>query len=169
MIMINQKLTFEAFYQSNFQNVANFLKSKCNCYESAQDLTQDCFVKFYQNIEKVESGKETSYLYTIANNLFIDLKRKDKVKLKYINSNGYLYEACSESPEAIMRGKEFQVKLDNKLNSLPPLCAQILTLNKIEKKTYAEIATIIGLSVKSVEKKMSVALKTYREIRKSAC
>jgi RNA polymerase sigma factor (sigma-70 family) len=165
--MNTSHLTFDSFYQSNFNNIVNFLRNKCNCHESAQDLTQDCFVKFYQNIEKVEQGKETSYLYTIANNLFIDLKRKDKVKMKYINGSN-IAEACVESPECIIRQKEFHLKLDKKINSLPPLCAQVLLLNKVEKKTYAEIAQIIGLSVKSVEKKMSVALKTYREIRRSA-
>jgi RNA polymerase sigma-70 factor (ECF subfamily) len=161
-------LSFDSFYKNNYNHVVNFLRSKCNCHEKAQDLTQESFVKFYQNIDKVEQGKENSYLFTIANNLFIDLKRKDKVKMNYMNASVHT-EVFAESPDFIIRQKEFQSLMNHQINALPPLCAQVLVLNKIEKKTYAEIAEIIGLSIKSVEKKMSVALKTYREIRKASC
>ncbi len=164
--MNSQALFFDSFYQNNYKKIENFLRAKCATKEEAEDLAQDCFIKFYQNAAKVESGKETSFLYTIANNLFIDQKRKETVKYKYVNSiKGNKF---SESPEHLLLQGEFKEYIDDSLNALNPLLKDVFVMNKIEKKTYEEIATIIGLSVKSVEKKMSVALKTYREIKRYA-
>jgi RNA polymerase sigma factor (sigma-70 family) len=159
-------LIFENFYLNNHKKIESYLTSKCNSRQEAEDLAQDCFMKFFQNVNKVQEGKETSFLYTIANNLFIDQKRKESVKYKYLNN----VKICSEavSPEHEMLQEEFKAYVNNQLDSLPPSQKEVFIMNKIEKKTYEEIAAVIGLSVKSVEKKMSLALKTYREIKRYA-
>jgi RNA polymerase sigma-70 factor (ECF subfamily) len=160
---MNQQIITTAYTQ-NYTKVFYFLKKKCISEMEAQDLTQDCFIKYFQNVDKVEPGKESSFLFKIAQNLFIDQKRKEKVRLKYVNS-------CSQkdeyiNPEYKLIYKEFNAEVQSKINSMPINCREVFIMNKIEQKTYNEIAEIIGLSVKSVEKRMTQALRIFRELKK---
>ena len=142
----------------------NFLKIKCQNSFEAEDLAQESFVKLWQNREKIEAGKETSFLYTIAYNLFIDKKRKDNVRYRYQQNTRS--EVNHETPEFTILTAEFNQYVNNKIQSMPENSREVFIMNKIDKLTYSEIADIIGLSIKSVEKRMSIALKTYRELRK---
>lgn len=155
---------FASTYADQFFKLLNYLRVKCQNYSEAEDLAQESFTKLWVNREKVEEGKETSFLYTIANNLFIDTKRKEQVKMRYISSlpshDNY------ENPEFIFRTKEFHSHVNDRIQSLPEKSREVFVMNKIDKLTYGEIASKIGLSVKSVEKRMTVALKVYRELRK---
>lgn len=155
---------FSLTYSQQFLRLLNFLRQKCQDTFEAEDIAQESFSKLWQNREKIEEGKETSFLFTIANNLFIDLRRKDAVKLRYIQN--YRSVSNTECPEYTYRTKEFSNHIENKLNSIPAKAKDVFMMNKVEKLTYAEIAEKIGLSVKSVEKRMAIALKTYRELRR---
>jgi RNA polymerase sigma factor (sigma-70 family) len=155
---------FSKTYSDNYLSLHNYFKFKCNNSFEAEDLTQESFTKLWINREKIESGKEVAFLYTIAYNLFIDLKRKETVKYKYVSSKGL--QVNLESPEFSTLYKEFGNYVNEKISEIPDSSREVFIMNKIEKKTYSEIAQVIGLSIKSVEKKMSIALKTYREIKR---
>ena len=62
-----------------------------------------------------------------------------------------------------MEETEFKAKLDNALNALPDNQRTTFLLNRIDGKKYAEIAELEGVSVKAIEKRMHLALKTLRE------
>lgn len=155
---------FSLTYTQQFLRLCNFLRQKCEDAFEAEDIAQESFTKLWQNRHKVEDGKETSFLFTIANNLFIDLRRRDAVKLKYVQN--FRTSTNTECPEFSYRSKEFSNYIDSKINSMPEKSRDVFIMNKIDKLTYAEIAERIGLSVKSVEKRMAIALKTYRELRR---
>jgi RNA polymerase sigma factor (sigma-70 family) len=161
---LNQQ-QFNKTYSAHFNSLLGYFKYKCNNSFEAEDLAQESFVKLWLNREKIESGKEIAFLYTIANNLFIDMKRKDNVKLKY--TTNLKASMNTETPEFSVLYNEFNGYVNAKINDLPEGSKQVFILNKIDKLTYAEISKIIGLSIKSVEKKMSIALKTYRELKKA--
>ncbi len=160
---LNQQ-QFNKTYSENFNSLHSYFKYKCNNSFEAEDLAQESFTKLWLNRERIETGKEVAFLYTIANNLFIDMKRKDTVKQKYCAVKRP--DSNIESPEYTALYKEFNQFVSNKIDAIPESSRQVFILNKIDKLTYAEISNIIGLSIKSVEKRMSIALKTYREIKK---
>ncbi|MBK8700895.1 MAG: RNA polymerase sigma factor [Saprospiraceae bacterium] len=155
---------FNSTYCENFNKLLNYLKSKCQNSFEAEDIAQESFVKLWQHREKIESGKETSFLYTIAYNLFIDKKRRDSVRYRF--QQHARCEVNYETPEFKILSTEFDHYVQQKIQEMPKASREVFIMNKIEKRTYSEIADIIGLSIKSVEKRMSVALKTYRELRK---
>ncbi|TDQ29036.1 RNA polymerase sigma factor [Zeaxanthinibacter enoshimensis] len=130
--------------------------------EKAYDVVQEAFVKLWEHCAKVTPGKAKSYVYTIANNNYLNVLKAEKVRLKY-NNSGLENDRTQESPEYLMEEKEFQQKLDNALNSLPENQRQTFLMNRVEGKKYAEIADLEGVSVKAIEKRMHLALKTLRE------
>ena len=62
-----------------------------------------------------------------------------------------------------MEENQFKEKLENALNSLPENQRTTFLLNRIDGKKYAEIAEMDGVSVKAIEKRMHLALKSLRE------
>ena len=62
-----------------------------------------------------------------------------------------------------MEETQFHEKLKNALENLTEAQRTAFLLNRIEGKKYAEIAEMLNISVKSVEKRMSQALATLRK------
>jgi len=139
----------------------NYLYYKFGNLESAEDIVQESFIKLWQKCADVVLEKAKSFLYTVATNMFLNEKSHDKVVLKFqqIPQN----DTNIESPEFLMLEKEYMVKLQKTLAQLPDGQREVFLLNRIDKKTYAEIAELLNISVKAVEKRMHNALKQLRE------
>ena len=54
-------------------------------------------------------------------------------------------------------------EVDRAIDQLPPKCREIFVLSRYEQLTYKEIADKLGLSVKTVEAQMGIALKRLRD------
>ena len=150
---------FSNLFKTNSKTVFNYIYYKFGNEEKAYDVVQEAFVKLWENCAKVSPEKAKSYVYTIANNLYLNVIKAEKVRLKYadrINNTSY------ESPEFLLEEKEYKEKLDRALNSLPENQRITFLLNRIDGKKYAEIAEMEGVSVKAIEKRMHLALKALR-------
>ena len=152
---------FSEVFKTHSKTVFNFIFYKFGNEEKAHDAVQEAFVKLWQNCAKVSPEKAKSYVYTVANNLYLNVIKAEKVRLKHANSLSN--DRTNESPEFLMEEKEYKVKLDNALNALPENQRTTFLLNRIDGKKYAEIAEIEGVSVKAIEKRMHLALKSLRE------
>lgn len=152
---------FESIFEANAETLRNFIYYKCGDQQQAEDIVQEAFIKLWKNCAKVIFTKAKSFLYTVANNMFLNEVAHEKVVLKYKQqSKG---KVSHETPEYILREKEFHEKLQRTIAKLPDGQREVFLLNRIDKKTYNEIAEIIGLSVKAVEKRMHKALITLRK------
>jgi RNA polymerase sigma-70 factor (ECF subfamily) len=136
--------------------VRNFILFKCGNAAQADDLTQDAFVKLWNNCAKVPLEKVKSYLFTIVKNDFFNQVEHQKVVLKYQKTKKS--NVNKETPEFVMREKEFLQELNDAINSLSDKQKEVFLLNRIEKKKYKEIAEMLGISQKAVEKRMHQAM-----------
>ncbi|MER3317927.1 MAG: sigma-70 family RNA polymerase sigma factor [Allomuricauda sp.] len=152
---------FSKVFKTHSKTVFNFIFYKFGNEEKAHDAVQEAFVKLWQNCAKVSPEKAKSYVYTVANNLYLNVIKAEKVRLKHADSLSN--DRTNESPEFLMEEKEYKEKLDNALNALPENQRTTFLLNRIDGKKYAEIAEIEGVSVKAIEKRMHLALKSLRE------
>ena len=152
---------FSSIFKDNSKTVFNYIYYKFGNEEKAHDAVQEAFVKLWENCAKVTPEKAKSYLYTVANNLYLNVIKAEKVRLKYADQ--YSNSINQESPEYVLEEKQFQKKLDDALNSLPENQRTTFLLNRIDGKKYSEIAEMEGVSVKAIEKRMHLALKTLRE------
>ncbi|WP_136465003.1 RNA polymerase sigma factor [Flagellimonas onchidii] len=155
-----EEQVFSSIFKANSKTVFNYIYYKFGNEEKAHDAVQEAFVKLWENCAKVMPEKAKSYLYTVANNLYLNVIKAEKVRLKYAKPT---LEISNESPEFLLEEKEYQQKLDNALNNLPENQRTTFLLNRIDGKKYAEIAEMEGVSVKAIEKRMHLALKTLRE------
>ena len=156
---------FNEIFQELGRHLYNFMYYKTANEQRSEDLVQEAFLKLWKNCAKVQIDKAKSYLFTIANNMFLDEVKHEKVKLKY--QQFAPKQTTNESPEYLAEMEEFKVKLQNAIAQLPEKQRTVFLMNRIDKMKYKEIAEHLGISVKAVEKRMHNALKEIRKLSKN--
>ena len=151
---------FSSIFKANSKTVFNYIYYKFGNEEKSHDAVQEAFLKLWENCAKVAPEKAKSYVYTVANNLYLNVIKAEKVRLKYADKT---VKTTRETPEFLMEESEFKTKLDKALNDLPENQRITFLLNRIDCKKYKEIAEMEGVSVKAIEKRMHLALKSLRE------
>ena len=153
---------FDAFYNEHVKTLRNYLYYKFGDADQSDDVTQESFIRLWKNCAKVTLATAKGFLYKVAINLGTSIKRSEKVHLKY-TEQAVKSEKDIESPEYVILEKEFMEKLTNAISNLPDRQREVFLMNRVEKKTYKEIAEISGVSIKAVEKVMHKALMKLRD------
>ncbi|MBD0831236.1 RNA polymerase sigma factor [Aestuariibaculum sediminum] len=152
---------FQSIYNQYSDLLYRFIYYKCGDRQQAEDIVQETFIKLWKNCSKVLFTKAKSYIYTVARNLFLNEVAHQKIVLEHLN----LQEQKNDSitPQYLLEEKEFLGKLKLALEKLPDKQREVFLLSRVDQKKYSEIAEIVGISVKAVEKRMSQALQQLRD------
>lgn len=151
---------FKSIYKEHSRPLRNFIYYRCGDVNKAEDIVQDSMISLWQNCAKVLFEKAKSFLYTVAMRNLIDNVRHEKVKLQFVKQS---VSINSPDPHHQLQEKEFKTKLENAISELPEGQREAFLMNRIDKKSYAEIAEILDISVKGVEKRMHLALVNLKE------
>ncbi|GGA74262.1 DNA-directed RNA polymerase sigma-70 factor [Flavobacterium palustre] len=153
---------FSEFYIKNVQSATNFAYYKSGDSDAALDIVQDAFAKIWENCSQIDYTKVKTYLFTTVNNLFLNTVKHQKVVMAFAKDTPAL-DKTNQSPEYLLEEEEFKIKLQNAIASLSEAQREVFLMNRIDGKKYREIAEILDISQKAVEKRMSGALKTLKE------
>lgn len=160
----------ETVYDAVFHRVApllrNFLYYRTGSAEEAEDLMQDAFLKLWDNCASVTPEKAKPYVFRVAENLFFNKAAHRQVVLKF-NRRQVKTTPLSESPQDIIEGQEFKVRLEQAISRLPDGAREVFLLSRMEGLKYREIAELLDISVKAVEKRMHRALVDLKKIHDS--
>lgn len=156
------KIIFSTFFKSHAKSLRNFLFYKYGNKDQADDLTQEAFIKLWQNCAAVPIEKAKSYIYTIANNNSLNEIAHQKVVLEY-EKNFTGLDKTNENPEFILEEKEFKSKLLKSIENLNETQRVAFLMHRIDGKKYSEIADELNISVKAVEKRIHLALVELRK------
>lgn len=105
-----------------------------------------------------------SYLYKAVRNESLQYCEHQEVRNRYYEAVRAANKQDMEiDPEEQMEYEELQNLINNALEKLPERRQCIFRMHRVEGKKYAEIASSLSLSVKTVEAEMTKALKTLRK------
>lgn len=153
---------FRKIYMVHAEQLVRQFYYKCGDQSLAEDLVQEAFLRLWKHRAKVTKDSSTGFLYTAANNLFLDVKKRERVQLRYMSH--LPKEASQPDPSYELEEKEFAQQLEDYINRLSDDVRVTFLLNRIEKLTYREIAARLLISQKAVEKRMSKALLELRKL-----
>ena len=162
---LNNNVCEEQIYSKIFRNLSNdlfnFLRYKYGEKLSPKDKVQEAFVTLWNNCKKVPPEKAKSFLFTTANNLMLNEVKHQKVVLRHqqVKPKGY----TNETPEFLMEESQFMDKYQAALAKLTEAQRVAFLLNKAEGKRHKEIAEMLGISRKAVEKRIYGALEKLRK------
>lgn len=152
---------FSKVFTKYAEDLHNFLYYKFGDHFNPKDKVQEAFIKLWQNCKKVSPDKAKSYLYTVANNLMLNEAAHQKVVLKFQQHKPK--EHTNEDPEFLMEENEYMQKLQFAISNLTEAERVAFLLNRVEGKRHKEIAELLGIGTKAVEKRIYGALKKLRK------
>lgn len=157
---------FRSVFETNFKVLRNFLIYRYKDVERAEDVAQNAFVILWENCKMLKPEQAKSFLFTTAIRLSLNHIKHDKVVLNFeIQSKPK--EMHQESPEFLLEESELKVLLEKAINDLPEKQRTVFLMNRFENHSYSEIASLLDLSVKAVEKRMHQALLSLRKVAKN--
>jgi RNA polymerase sigma-70 factor (ECF subfamily) len=153
---ICDKLRFSKLYEKYAQSLSNILLYKYGELLNPSDKVQEAYIKLWENCAKIKPEAVKSFLYTTANNMMLNEVKHQKVVLKYQQVKPKDY--TNESPEFILRKKEFLKRFERVLSQLKEEERAAFLLNKVDGKTHKEVAEILGITKKVAEHRIYAAL-----------
>jgi RNA polymerase sigma-70 factor (ECF subfamily) len=154
---------FGRLYKTYYEQLVQFAYNYFYDLASAESIVHDVFVNVWKNRKNINPQKNIkSYLYTATKNQSLKQLRHHKVQAEYIKNTIFI-EIDNESPDNLVRYKELETAVNKAIRNLPPKCYTIYTMNRFNNLSYKEIANILGISVKAVEKQMTRAFKILKK------
>ncbi len=155
---------FSEIYNEYFHYVYRYLFGLTSSYQTAEDLTQETFVKALCVLSfPGESIK--SWLLTVAHNLYVDFVKKNR-RLDFRQDHFF--------NDIKVQDFTYQLILQEKTNSahtyikqLPENQRQVVLLCLVNDLSYQEAGDILGISVSAVTNLIYRARKTLRELRRN--
>ncbi|WP_298236835.1 sigma-70 family RNA polymerase sigma factor [uncultured Algibacter sp.] len=151
---------FSSIFNKYSKDLHNFLYYKFGDLLNPKDKVQEAFIKLWQNCSKISPDKAKSFVFTTANNLMLNEAAHQKVVLKHQQTKPKMH--TNENPEFLMQESEYMDKLQNALANLTEPQREAFLMNRVEGKRFKEIAEILDISTKAVEKRIYGALKKLR-------
>ncbi|MBV6287866.1 sigma-70 family RNA polymerase sigma factor [Pseudomonas aegrilactucae] len=136
-----------------------WLRRRLGSTADAADLAQDTFVRLLSSApgEPLNFARPRAYLATIANRLTLNLYRRRSLEQAYL-------AALAQTPEDLAPSLEHQAlvlealdEIDQVLALLPARTRQAFLMAQLEGYTQEEIASRLGLNVRSVQRYLARA------------
>ena len=139
---------YEYFLDRYGQQVFVLVDRIVSCQEDAEELTQDVFLKAFQQLSsfKAESSFST-WIYRIATNIAISAVRKKRNDVLRLDDSVFANLSDTKVDAALEDESEEQMeRLQQAMNQLEADERALITLYYLEEKPLAEVAFILGLT-----------------------
>jgi len=154
---------FEKTFRLYYSPLCLFATSITGRMEAAEEIVQELFYVFWKDRENIQiTHSLKSYLYGAVRNRSLLYLEHQEVRNRY--KEVVLSEPSKgpESPDEQLEYEELRQVVDQTINRLPERRQRIFQMHRFEGMKYAEIASTLSLSVKTVEAEMTKALQTLR-------
>ena len=147
---------YEYFLDCYSQQVFVLVDRIVSCQEEAEELTQDVFLKAFQQLSsfKAESSFST-WIYRIATNTALSAIRKRKNEVIRLDDSVFANLSDTQVDAALEDESEEQMeRLQQAMNQLEADERALITLYYLEEKPLAEVAFILGMTEANVKVKL---------------
>lgn len=143
-----------------FAPVRKYVFYRSGNSDLATDIAQETFLKIWEKQNEIQPERIKGLLYKIANDLFISHYRKEKRSFDFFEH--FEIAEKESSPEEIFQFNQLKESYEIALEGMPEKQRTVFLMSRAENLKYLEIAEMLGLSVKAIEKRMKSALKHLR-------
>jgi RNA polymerase sigma factor (sigma-70 family) len=129
--------------------------------QEVPDLRQDTYVRVYEAAAKSRPHSPKSFLFTIARNLMADRIRRRRIvsidAVGDLDALNVLIDTVSSEHRASAQ-QELR-RLTEAVDRLPPRCREAVWLRRVDDLPQKEVAILLGISQKTVEKHVMKGMK----------
>lgn len=164
---------FTYFLETYGQQVYNLIVRIVKCEADAEELTQDTFMKSFENLSSFNAKSNFStWLYRIAYNTAISFTRKKEIEINVYDEKIWNTISDTELDDTMNDESEENInRLQKTLSMLPPDERGLITLFYEQGKTIQEIGQILNAKESSIKvrlhrirKKLYILMKKEEEL-----
>jgi len=168
-VRAGDSVAFERIFTAHYEALCAFVHGYLRSREATEDVVQDLFASIWENRERwLPGGTIRQYLFTAARNRalshlrhavvvrrFEDLAKRDSVPLAA--------DRLAEPADGSLHLTELTAAFEDAVRALPEGRRRVLLLRWEGQLSHAEIAQVLGISVKGVETQIGRAMRSIRE------
>lgn len=164
-IRAGDEAAFETIFRTYLAPLSTFAYRYVGSRDLAADLVQDLFLWIWRNRGGwTVQGSLKAYLYSAVRNRGLDVIRHRRIEHRWAEESARERRA-SWATAAASSGEaddERLAALERAIAALPDRRRQVFLLRWRDRLSYAEIAEVMGTSLKTVENQMTRALQAVR-------
>ncbi|MBW8685131.1 RNA polymerase sigma-70 factor [Chitinophaga sp. B61] len=151
---------FRQFYKPLCQFASSVVKSN----EQAEEIASDVFMNIWKNRERLlQVSNLKVYLYVATRNTALNYLNQQQLQHFSIDELSVDVSVADSTPEQLMISGEMARKMADAVNNLPPRCKIIYKLIREDGLKYKEVASILEISVNTIDVQMAIACKKISE------
>lgn len=165
-IRAGDREAFEQLFRTWYARLASYAERVVASPDVAEDVVQDVLVAIWNRRgELPEGAKLGAYLHRSVRNRALNHLRNNR------HTEGLAIGTDDEpsiaaSAETELEDAELAIAVQTAMESLAPRTREVFLLHRQQELTYNEIASTLGISIKTVETLMGRALRALRETLK---
>ena len=154
---------FEELFIKYYSHFNQFIFGLVKDEWISEDITQNTFIKAWVNREKLQSNLSIhSYLYVIAKYEVYNHFRSKQNQIVDRFLDGVHDTVVTPSAENELFWNEMQKAIADTIETMPEKRRAIFKMSRFEHKSAKEIAEIMHISARTVEKHIELALRELR-------
>jgi RNA polymerase sigma-70 factor (family 1) len=151
---------FECAYHQWSSKIYIFILKQCGSEDIAEEVVQQVFVRLWEKRLNLSLDHSLStQLFRMSTTIFIDELRKAAQCRKYQES---MLQKEEDLVENTLEHKERLQLVYSAIDRMPPMRRQVFMMSRMEHRSYSEIAEKLGISPKTVENHINLALRYLR-------
>lgn len=162
-IQQDSEYAFKQLYQIYYAKVVSFITGIIKERDIAKDLAQDIFINLWLNRKKLDISRNIqNYIFVASRNAAINYLKKE---LAFSHGTIEAIQAdvrTSDTAEDNLFAKEISLLIEMVVSEMPKQRQLIYRLSKEQGLSNEEIASKLGISKRSVENQISMALKEIK-------
>jgi RNA polymerase sigma-70 factor (ECF subfamily) len=154
---------FDAVFREHYASLVRSAEAMLHRRDLAEEIVQDVLLALWQRRDTlVVEDSLRAYLFRATRNRALNhlrhvaIERKAEPELSSV-------EPSAGDAQATLVHEEIDIALRRAIGVLPPRCREVFELSRVHGLRYAEIASTLGISVKTVEAQMGKALRVLRD------
>ncbi|HBJ91204.1 MAG: hypothetical protein CMQ07_12150 [Gammaproteobacteria bacterium] len=149
------------------QRVFSFANYSLRAREDAEEITQDVFIKLWQNWQRLDHSKLNAWLMRVAHNAVVDHVRKHKKANEQVDDYAELEDQASEEYSGgDLDDRAFKQQLMEAIKSLDDPFRSILVMRDIQGMSYTDIQQSLDISASQVKVYLHRGRRKLRENKK---
>ena len=158
----DDQAAFDIVFRAHYEHLVAFGNGFLHDRQAAEDIAQEVLLDLWRRRAEspVQESLRAYLLRAVRNRSFNELRHarvKRRVEPKLVGEDSVAAAGADR-----LVANEINGALAAAVAELPPACREVFVLSRVQGLRYAEIASALGISVKTVESQIGKALKHLR-------